>query len=173
MKIRTPGIIVAALMAGVAACSDPVTATISARSSVSNSSSGSVLVECPTDQRAEGAALITPLGGVVSAGGTSISIPAGAVVAPTYIRVVVPASKYMEVDITADGSEHFSFESPVTVSMSYARCTRSDINKAPLSVWYIDSQSKALLQNMGGSDDKVNRSVTFVTDHLSGYAVAN
>lgn len=79
----------------------------------------------------------------------------------------------MEVDITADGSAHFSFRSPVTVSVSYARCTRSDIDKAPLTVWYIDAATKALLQNMGGTDDKVARTVTFITDHLSGYAVAN
>ncbi|HUF13752.1 MAG TPA: hypothetical protein VMN78_11675 [Longimicrobiales bacterium] len=31
----------------------------------------------------------------------------------------------------------------------------------------------ALLQNMGGVDDKENRTVTFRTDHFSGYAVAN
>ena len=167
-------VIALAAIAGAAACSEPVTSVLSARHSVANATTtGSVLVECPTDQSTSASALVTPLGGVVTAGGTSISVPAGAVLVPTTITVTVPASQYMEVDITADGAEHFTFQTPVTVSVSYARCTRDNINKEALEAWYIDSNTKALLQNMGGTDDKTARTVTFVTDHLSGYAVAN
>ena len=162
-----------ASVALVAACVEPLSPAATASHSSSNVSSGPVLVECPVDQTVSASKLITPLGGTISAGGATISIPVGAVLLPTTIQVTVPASQYMEVDITANGASHFTFQTPVTVSVSYARCTRSDIDKAPLSVWYIDSQTKALLQNMGGTDDKAARSITFVTDHLSGYAVAN
>lgn len=165
------GLLVATL-ALVSACHEPVAPT-KQTAIFASSSASSTLVECPTDQTTSSSALVTPLGGTVSAGGASISIPAGAVLVPTTITVTVPASQYMEIDITAAGSEHFTFQSPVTVSVSYARCTRSDIDKSPLSIWYIDSGTKALLENMGGSDDKVARRITFITDHLSGYAVAN
>ena len=172
MKKFLVGVASLAAIASAFACSEPVTALASARN-VGHSSSSAVLVECPSSESHSSSVLVTPLGGSVTAGGSTISIPAGAVLVPTTITVTVPASQYMEVDITANGAEHFSFHAPVTVSVSYARCTRSDLDKDPLSVWYIDSQTKALLQNMGGTDDKTARIVTFVTDHLSGYAVAN
>ena len=163
---------VVAVLIGMA-CSDPAASTLSPRSSLAHASAGPVLIECPTDQTVRSSAQITPLGGVVSAGGTTVTVPAGAVLVPTTITVTVPASQYMEVDITANDAAHFTFQTPVSVSISYARCTRVNIDKAALSVWYIDSNTKGLLQNMGGSDDKTARSIRFSTDHLSGYAVAN
>ena len=131
------------------------------------------LIECPTSTTSSASGLISPLGGIVSAGGTTISVPAGAVLVPTTITVTVPASNYMEVDISVAGVEHFVFQQPVTVTLSYARCTRSDIDKTPLTAWHIDGTTKALLEAMGGVDDKVARTVTFPTGHLSGYALAN
>jgi hypothetical protein len=100
-------------------------------------------------------------------------VPAGAVLVPTLIQVTTPASRYMEVDISVPGVEHFVFELPVTVTIDYGRCSRSDLDKAQLTAWYIDSETKALLEAMGGVDDKVARTVTFTTPHLSGYALAN
>jgi hypothetical protein len=40
-------------------------------------------------------------------------------------------------------------------------------------VWYIDSDTKAMLEPMGGVDNKLLKTITFTTGHLSGYAVAN
>jgi hypothetical protein len=164
----------AAVSAVTAACADrgisepqtpsPATSTLSV---------GKTLIECPAATSETGVGVVTPLGGVVTAGGTVVTVPAGAVLVPTTIEVTVPASPYMEVDLTVPGIEHFVFEQPVAVSISYARCTRNDINSTPISAWYIDSESKALLENMGGVDDKLNRRVTFVTPHFSGYALAN
>jgi hypothetical protein len=134
---------------------------------------GTKLVECPATDSETATALVSPLGGVVSVAGASISIPAGALLLPSIVTVTVPASKFVEVDVSVAGVPHFTFELPVTVTISYARCTRSDIDRAPLSAWYIESATKALLENMGGVDDKVARTVTFRTGHLSGYAVAN
>lgn len=162
------------LVAAAAACSADTTMTTKlARSTAQSSVSSPTLLECPTGQTLQGSGSVSPLGGVVSVGGTSISIPAGAVLSPTVITITIPASNYMEVDISAQGFSTFNFQAPVTVVLSYARCNRSDIDKAPLSAWYIDRTTKALIQNMGGSDDKVGRKVTFTTDHLTGYAVAN
>ena len=131
------------------------------------------LIQCPTNHSASATALVGPLGGLVSVEGTSIQIPAGALLSPATVTVTIPASPLMEVDISVAGVEHFVFELPVAVTLSYARCARGDIDLSPLSVWYIDSETKALLEPMGGIDNKLLRTVTFTTGHLSGYAVAN
>ena len=133
---------------------------------------GATLVECPTDATKSATGLVLPTGGSVEVDGTSISLPAGAVLLPTYVTVTLPASNYMEVDIKANDLEHFEFQTPVSVTIDYARCTRGNINHSALQAWYIDSTTKSLLENMGGVDDKVARTVTFATDHLSGYAIA-
>lgn len=161
------------LVAALAACSNESPTLERINAGRLSSSSGPTLVECPTDQVFQASGEVTPLGGVVSAGGTSITVPAGAVLTPTTITVTVPASRFMEVDISANGAGRFNFEAPVTITMSYARCTRSDIDKAPLTVWHIESATKALIENMGGTDDKAARTVTFGTDHLTGYVIAN
>ena len=131
------------------------------------------LMQCPTNETQTASGLVSPLGGSVSVGGTTIAIPAGALLASANVTVTVPASNYLEVDVSIDGVPHFLFELPVTITVSYDRCSRANIDKAPLSVWYIDSDTHALLEQMGGIDDKVARTVTFLTGHLSGYAVAN
>lgn len=133
---------------------------------------GAELLECPTDVTQRGSATIGFLGGTVAAGGTTVSIPAGALLLPTSIDVVVPASNYVEVRITAGGQEHFAFRSPVAIAIDYSRCTRGDIEHGALRAYYIDAVSKALLEEMPATDDRTNRKVRFETDHLSSYAVA-
>jgi hypothetical protein len=134
---------------------------------------GNDLIECPTQESSSSTAVVTPLGGLVSIGGTSVSIPAGALLSDATVTVTLPASQYMEVDISVEGVDHFIFELPVTVTVSYARCSRSNIDHDPLTAWYIDSETKAMLEAMGGVDDKLTRTVTFTTGHLSGYALAD
>jgi hypothetical protein len=130
------------------------------------------LIECPTSESFTESAVITTRGGLISVGGMSISIPAGALLTDALMTVTVPASKYVEVEIRVEGVDHFIFELPVVVTMSYARCTRSNINIFPLSAWYIDSETKALLEKMASVDDKLLRTVTFPTTHLSSYAIS-
>ena len=137
-----------------------------------SSSSSPTLVECPTTETRTTQAIIGPLGGTVSLGGTSIRIPLGAVTVSTLITVTVPASRFVEVDVRANDLTAFLFRTPVSVTIDYSRCNRSDIDQAPLTVWYIDSATKELLENMGGRDDKARRRITFETGHLSGYAIA-
>jgi hypothetical protein len=113
------------------------------------------------------------LGGIVSLGNTKISIPAGALLQPTLIQVRLPASQYMEVDVSANGLLSFLFKRPVSVTIDYSRCPASATDGAALTVWHIDSATKELLENMGGTNDASARTITFSTGHLSGYAVAN
>src|SRR5688500_5276407 len=144
-----------------------------ATSSASLSLGAPKLVQCPANAATSSTAIVGPLGGIVNVGGTSIQIHAGALLSTATVTVTSPGSQYMEIDISVEGTEHFIFELPVVVTLSYARCTRSDINVSPLSVWYIDSATKDLLEPMGGVDNNLLRTITFTTGHLSGYAVAN
>lgn len=150
-----------------AACDEPTGAE--ARKATANPK----LVSCPTSQTQSATATISPLlGGTVSVGGSSVTLPVGAVALPTVITVTIPASNYMEVEVRAGGLEHLVFQLPVRIAIDYSRCDRSNIDRAPLSAWYIDRETKALLEDMRGTDDKGARTVTFTTGHLSSYAIA-
>ena len=131
------------------------------------------LISCPTGETQSASALIGPLGGVLAAGNTQVIIPANAVLSPTTFKLTVPASKYVEIEVTTDESEHYVFEQPVTVTLDYGRCGRSNILRAPLTAWNIDPQTKALLEPMISVDNKLTQTVTFTTLHFSGYAVAD
>lgn len=130
------------------------------------------LIQCPTSQTATSSGLISVLGGVITAAGTSISLPAGSLLSVTLIRVTVPASTYMEVDIQANDLDSFLFQRPVTVTIDYSRCPTSVTAGKTLTVWHIDPVTKQLLTNMSGVNDAALRRITFTTDHLSGYAIA-
>lgn len=134
---------------------------------------GSTLIQCSAAEPASATSLIGPLGGVVSVGNNRVVIPANAVLQTTAFTLKIPASRYVEIEVTANGAEHFVFASPVTVTLDYDRCVRNDILRAPLMVWNIDPVSKSLLKQMIGVDDRITRSITFSTIHFSGYAVAD
>ena len=158
--------------ASLVACGEPEDGISSLEPALA-SSTNATLVECPSDQSYQTSSEVLPTGGEVTLRGHSVQVPLGGVLLPTEIGLSEPAGQYMLIDLTANGQEHFQFEAPLTVTISYARCSRSNINKAPLSVWLVNPATGELLQNMGGVDDKTNRTVTFQTDHFSGYAIAN
>jgi hypothetical protein len=61
----------------------------------------------------------------------------------------------------------------VTVTIDYSRCRPNRVKKNhPLSVWHIDAATKELLEDMGGTNDPVSRTMTFSTGHFSGYSIA-
>jgi hypothetical protein len=92
---------------------------------------------------------------------------------PVRITMTVPASKYVEVNIAAAGNAHYQFRRPVVVSLDYSRCGASaDAIGSSLTAWYVDGSTGAFFADMGGIDDRYFRRIIFMTDHLSGYAVA-
>jgi hypothetical protein len=94
------------------------------------------------------------------------------VIASTLLRVTVPASTYMEVDVTANDLLSFLFVKPVTITIDYSRCPTSVTAGKALTVWHINTQTKALIANMNGVNDPARRKISFTTTHLSGYAIA-
>lgn len=163
------------LTAVVTGCSDstaPITAPVSTSPQFIFYEPAPIQCRRPGEEE-RSSAVLGPLGGVVSAGGMSISLPIGALLEPTRITVVVANTRQVMVDIKADGQEHFLFRLPVTVTMSYARCTRPGLDLRILDAWYWDADTGTLLEKMNGIDNKLLREVTFVTPHLSGYVIAN
>lgn len=155
----------------LAACSDAVAPTAAAPDAPRLASSGPYLIECPTDVSSSASAVVGPTGGVVEHNGHKMVIPLGAVSGLHEFRIGEPVSNYMEVSLTVDGQEHFQFEKPVSITISYERCTRSNIEKESLQIFYIDESTKEILQDLGGTDDKTAKTVTTSTDHLSAYAI--
>lgn len=127
------------------------------------------LLYCPASESATTAGTIGPEGGVLRVGGHRVSVPAGAVAESTTFVMTVPAGQYLEVDVSAMGVEHYTFRAPVAITLDFSRCP---LYLGPYRAWYIDTTTKALLEDMGGVSDLLSRTHTFQTGHLSGYAVA-
>jgi len=129
------------------------------------------LLSCPAAAANSASAVIGPRGGVLSVAGNALAVAPGAVRQPTAFTLVVPASPVVQVEIHAAGQEHYRFARPVAVSISYARCDDASLPASRLGAWWIDTATAQQLGVMAGIDDRAHRRVTFITDHLSGYAV--
>jgi hypothetical protein len=160
----------AMLLAALAGCyestpQEPLTPQLS-------SSSEPSLVECRSSAARTARGTLGPAGGAIGLDGHSLSLPAGAVDRETRFTLTVPESRYVEIRVTADGQDGFEFLEPVSLTISYERCGRSSWGNRPLQIYKIDPETGALLRAMGGTDDRVARQVTALSDSLSGYAIA-
>jgi hypothetical protein len=170
---RCAGVLFSILLLAGCADTSPTEVVELARPPVSSISAGPVLVECPTDVTRTVSKTIHPLsGGTIELDGHSLRVPALALLLPTKFTLTVPASRFVEVHIKANGEHGFEFLRTAGLTISYARCTRGNIDKSDLSVYKVDPESRALLKFMGGSDDMFQRRVTLLTDSLSAYAIA-
>lgn len=172
-RLHLRGLALAAGAFLLASCTEDTRSTLAPDEALFASNSSATLVECAADTTRSVTATIGALGGSIQLGAHRMSLPLNAVTLPTEFTLTVPASKYVEVDIRANGQEHYQFNAPVELTVDYSRCTRSniDLDKTSLGIFYIDGATKAILEDMGGVDDKTTRTVTTTTDHLSGYAV--
>jgi hypothetical protein len=176
LRSRPFGLIVLALTAFVAACENQTVAPALNEARLQRAlfleDKPPKLIICPVNETTSTSAVLTPLGGSLSLGGHRIDVPVGALQLPVLLTLTEPASSFLEISVHVAGVDYFEFALPVTLTISYERCNRSNVDRESLQAWYIDDLTKALLQNMGGFDDKAARAVTFRTGHLSGYALA-
>ena len=134
---------------------------------------GPRLLVCPSTTTLTGVFTADPLlGGSLTLGGTTVSIPPGAVSLPQLFVLTIPASKYMEIEVHADGLTSFLFNQPATISIDYSRCSDDKLAGKTLQAWYMDNVTDTLLENMNGTDDRAARKISFQTGHFSGYGVA-
>jgi hypothetical protein len=135
--------------------------------------SDATLISCPTSSTQSVTQRIGLSGGVIALGNTRVVIPIGAVLSPEDFTLTIPASPYAEIRVRTGTAEHYLFQRPVLMSIDYSRCATPELDQHALSVWNIDPDSKALLEQMTGVDLKLTHTITFTTIHLSGYAVAD
>ena len=136
-------------------------------------SENATLIQCPSTSPTQSTtSIIGPLGGTLAIGATQVLVPAGALLTDETITLTIPASQYMEIDVSVEGLDTFLFEKSITVTVDYSRCSSINLFSPPISVWHIDSDTKALLENMGGLDLRLLKRSIFSTGHLSGYALA-
>ena len=157
---------------GLTACDAPEASYVPVAPALTEAAASSLL-SCPSVQARQASGIALPLlGGVLAVAGNSVLVPAAAISGITRITVEVPASPYMLVDLRANGQEHWQFLAPLTVTIDYSRCNVGLLDP-PLSVWHVDPETGAMLEPMVGIDSRLTRTITFVTDHFSGYAIAN
>lgn len=165
---------VAAAALFLVSCDAPEpTAALAPGDALRSTTSGAILLECPTDVTKSVTGTIDLLGGTLELDGHQVVFPANAVLLPTEFTLTVPASNYLEIKVKPVGADSYEFSKPVSLTMSYSRCTRSNVDKKSLKIFYIDSGTKAILENMGGTDNKTARTVTTDTDHFSGFSVGS
>jgi hypothetical protein len=158
----------------LSACGESTTSTRATApdgAQLASSAYGATILECPVNESAETVQTIGILGGEISLNGHRLVIPAGALTKEVTFKLVEPAGNYVVIEITANGAEHITFESPASLSVSYSRCDRSNIDKKELRVYYVDAGAGVILEDLGGEDNKDERRVTVETLHLSEYAV--
>jgi hypothetical protein len=159
-------------LATATGCADPDTAPLEPPPTNFAAFEQSFLV-CPNTEPRAARGTIGSMGGTLSLGGHSITLPPGAVVEPTRFTIVEPESPNVEIQIHAAGRESFQFLLPATVTISYDRCGQQGIDSSELVVWHVDEVTGALLELMGGVADPAEREITFQTGHLSGFVIAN
>ena len=173
MRYRTHAGAALLLVVSLSAGCDSAGNTLLAPDAPLLAAAGSTLIECPVSETRSATKTLGLLGGKIELDGHSMTVPAGAIASLTTFTLTAPKSNYMEIEIHAQGADSFEFLHAVSITISYDRCTRSNINQSALTAWYIDSATKTLIEDMEGTDDKLARTVTFDSDHLSGFAIAN
>lgn len=127
---------------------------------------------CPTHTTRSATGIIRPNGGTVKLDGHSVTFPAGAVTKPTEVTIRTPASRYLIVNLRADGQEYPTFRKPVTVTISYDRC-KGRIDPSDLVAYQIDPNTGELIEQMPSSVNPVRKTVTFKTSHFSHFVIAD
>lgn len=138
-----------------------------------SASAAPAYLACPSTVAQSTSAVIGPKGGVLTLDGSALAVPPGAVPVPTTFTFTLPASDLMQVEVHADGVEHYVFKRPVAVTVDYSRCAAAaDPIPQSFGAWYFDPQTRKGLQFMGGVDIRALHRVVFATNHLSGYAIS-
>lgn len=169
--LALPALALLAAACGGDAASGPVSPDAAALNAGGTPSSGPVLIECPAEVTRTASATIGTPGGTLELNGHRLHVPKGAVRGPTRFDLTVPASNYMEVRVHANGQQSFNFHTPATLTVDYSRCTRSNVDGEQLRIFVVDETTGEILEDLGGVDDKISRTVTVVTPHLSGYSI--
>lgn len=176
----------AALLSSCAEAGDPAPLAPADAPSLASSSSATLL-ECSTSSTLAVSDTIDLLGGTLKltdefGGVHEVVFPANAVSTPLIFTLTVPASKYVEVDVTATDpltgdttSVFFPADAQPTLAISYKRCTRSNTANKALGLYHIDPVTDAVLEGPFGAKEgsSTDPRVTGQVPHFSDYAIGS
>src|SRR5215210_6851760 len=104
----------------LAACSGDLPTTPAEAPSLARHQSAApadfIAAPCPTRIEYTASAVIGADGGKVEIAGHNLTIPAGAVGVPTTFTLRAPAGRYLQIELTAQGAEHYEFPAPASVT---------------------------------------------------------
>jgi hypothetical protein len=149
------------------------------------SSPSAILLECTSTTTLAVSDTIDLVGGVLKltdefGGVHEVVFPANAVSSPTIFTLTVPASKFVEVDVTATDpltgqtmSVTFPADAQPTLAISYKRCTRNDTDNKTLGLYHIDPATDAVLEGPFGAKEgsTTDPRVKGKVPHFSDYSV--
>ena len=125
------------------------------------------LLRC-TPQPADSATqVIGPLGGTITAGANTFTVPAGALLTPVSITMVAASDTVNRVHFEPEGLQ---FLQPASLTMSYANCDTFG-SLIPKNIAFT-TDLLAILEILKSWDDHSAQTVTGQVNHFSEYAVA-
>lgn len=130
------------------------------------------VLELGSPRRADQTATATigAAGGTLSAGGVTLTIPAGALAADEEITMTVPRGRFMEVEFAPHGLQ---FSQPATLSFDLRGANVSAATGRGLGgVYFEGSLANGQFRTLDTFDVRVRSGVlSFEIDHFSGYCV--
>jgi hypothetical protein len=126
------------------------------------------LLKCSSVPFAQDVETIGSGGGVLSAGGHTLVIPAGALSVPTKITMTVPTG--LSVNAVEFEPEGLQFARPASLTMSYANCNLLG-KLLPKRIAYTDDNLN-ILTYLLSIDNLLAKRVTGQVNHFSDYVVA-
>jgi hypothetical protein len=126
-----------------------------------------LLLNCSPQPYDSASQSIGPDGGTLTVGGNTLTIPPGALPAPTVITGVVTPDTVNAVRFSPQG---LTFQQPTTLVMSYANCGLLGLF-IPRHIAYTTDDLQ-ILQIIPSLDNFLNRTVTGQVSHFSQYAIA-
>jgi hypothetical protein len=126
------------------------------------------LLKCSNLPYAQSTATIGPLGGSISAGPHTLTVPPGALTAPVSITMTAPTG--LGVNAVKFQPEGLQFTAPAVLSMSYSNCSLLG-NLLPKRIAYTDDNLN-IISYLLSLDNLLGKRVTGKVNHFSDYVVA-
>ena len=126
-----------------------------------------VALPCERGRGNSDARPIGPRGGSVEVDRHTLTVPAGGVSASTTFTIMEVASPTVRVELGPDGT---TFQTPATLTLSFARCGRLPRGFRDLQILQVDGND-SVIAVLPSTVNMRRRTVSAPLQHLSGYLI--
>ncbi len=133
------------------------------------------LLMCPNTKEVRVEGTIGPEGGTLALGEHSLEIPVGAVSVPIRFVGILPVDELLKATFQANGAEAYTFQIPVTLTLSFSRCEkeRQALGPKALRVYKIDPRTNAIEKDLGGTEKDKEKVVVATLEGFSTYTLGS